>query len=276
MAFKGNLREFSPLQLLNLASLARKTGLFTIQTPADTAHLYFKAGRLIHASLASQDGRLATMLLNAGRLSPDQVRIITARPEVRSDKRLALLLMNANCLTKDEIVNSVKGYMLDVVDKLLEWHEGQFEFTPEVLPPDDRIAIPINLESVIIESSRRLQENERLQDVLPDLNSISLCFNRDFDARLCSVDLSVDEWRVTSSIRPGNTIKQIALSNHMDDFRVRKIVYGLVQAGLVELVRPEGTPLPVTTTVARQPGDEESPAARRGAVQRLFGRGQRT
>jgi len=276
MAFEGNLQEFSPMQLLNLVSLARRSGRFTIHTPADTAHLYFRDGRLIHASLTSQDGHLATILLNAGRLSPDQVRIITVLPEVPTDKRLASLLVKANCLTKDQIVSSVKGHMLGIIDRLSEWHVGQFEFTAGALPPDDCIAIPINLESVILESSRRLQEKERLQGELPDLDRLSLRFSRDFDARLSSVNLSVDEWRVTSSINPGRTIQQLALANTMDDFRVRKVVHGLVQAGLVELVSPEGTPIPAAAPFESQQGGEETPAARRGAVPRLLGRGRRT
>jgi hypothetical protein len=52
--------------------------------------------------------------------------------------------------------------------------------------------------------------------------------------------MSVEEWRVVSFINPRNTIRQIAQYNNMSDFQIRKIVYGLLQAGLVELVRPEG------------------------------------
>ena len=35
-------------------------------------------------------------------------------------------------------------------------------------------------------------------------------------------------------------MKQIAQTNKMNDIEVRRIVYGLLQAGLVEIVRPEG------------------------------------
>jgi DNA-binding transcriptional regulator YhcF (GntR family) len=52
--------------------------------------------------------------------------------------------------------------------------------------------------------------------------------------------LSVEEWRVVSFINPKNTMKQIAQTNKMNDHEVRRIVYGLLQAGLVEIIRPEG------------------------------------
>ena len=35
-------------------------------------------------------------------------------------------------------------------------------------------------------------------------------------------------------------MKQIASANKMSDMDIRRIVYGLLQAGLVEIVRPEG------------------------------------
>jgi len=57
---------------------------------------------------------------------------------------------------------------------------------------------------------------------------------------LKNVNLSVEEWRVVSYINPRNTMRQIAQTNKMNDHEVRRIVYGLLQAGLAEIVRPEG------------------------------------
>jgi hypothetical protein len=50
----------------------------------------------------------------------------------------------------------------------------------------------------------------------------------------------VEEWRVVSYINPKNTIKQIAKAAKLNDLEIRRIVYGLLQAGLVELTHPEG------------------------------------
>lgn len=272
MALKGNLRDFSTTQLLNLVHLARKTGLLTIQTPADTAQLHFKEGRLIAAQLNSLDGHLASILIKAGRLQPEQASLVASRPEVRSDKHLALLLLDAGYVTKDDIVQSVKSHMLDIVYRLFDWHQGQFEFVQGVLPSDDRITVPINLENVIIEGSRRLQESERLQDELPDLNNIMLRFTHNAEARLRSVNLSVEEWRVISFIGPRYTVKQIGLANNMNDFQIRKIVYGLLQAGLVETVRPEGAKPPVAPNAERRPGVDKPPAVKRNVIERLIGR----
>ncbi len=271
MSLKGNLRDFSTTQLLNLVNLARKTGLLTVQSQAGIARLYFREGKLIHANIGSDDGHLANMLLKAGKLSADQARTIRTRAEVTSDKQLGLLLMNAGYVTQEDIVQSVKNYMLDIVYTLFGWNEGQFQFEQNVMPSDDRIAVPINLENAIMEGSRRIEESERLQDELPDLNSVALRFTDNPDARLRNVNLSVEEWRVISFINPRLTIKQIAQSNNMDDFQIRKIVYGMLQAGLVELARPEGMVVQ-PPGAARRRGVERPPAVKRNVVERLINR----
>lgn len=272
MALKGNLRDFSTTQLLNLVNLARKTGLLIIQSQTGTARLYFREGKLIHANIGSADGHLADMLLKAGKLSPEQAQMIQAQAEMQSDKQLGLALMNAKYVTQDDIVQSVKEHMLDIVYTLFNWGEGDFQFDQNTLPSDDRIAVPINLENVVLEGSRRIQESELLQTELPDLNSVALRFTDNPDTRLRNVNLNVEEWRVISFINPRNTIKQIAQSNGMDDFQIRKIVYGMLQAGLVELTRPEGMAMPSSATGVRRRGVEKPAAVKRSVVERLISR----
>lgn len=272
MALKGNLRDFSTTQLLNLVHLARKTGLLMIEKQNGAARLYFREGKLIHANIGNVNGHLADMLLKAGKLSDEQVRTIQTRADMRSDKQLGLALMNAGYVTQDDIVQSVKEYMLEIVYTLFGWNEGEFQFDQDTLPSDDRIAVPINLENVIMEGSRRIEESEQLQDELPDLNSVALRFTENPDTRLRDVNLSVQEWRVISFINPRSTIKQIAQSNGMDDFQIRKIVYGMLQAGLVELARPEGVPVRRAPVGGRRRGVEKPPAVKRSVVERLISR----
>ena len=52
--------------------------------------------------------------------------------------------------------------------------------------------------------------------------------------------LSVEEWKVVKFVDPKNTMRQIASTNRLSELDIRRIVYGLLQAGLVELARPVG------------------------------------
>ena len=268
MALKGNLRDFSTTQLLNLINLARKTGLLVIESKNGTAQVFFKEGKLVYATYAGQDGRLTSMLARAGKLTDAQAHKINEQPESRNEKELGALLIQSGQLSQNDIVASVRSYVLDVVYRLFSWVDGTFRFEPSQLPPGDRIAVKVDLENVIMEGSRRIKEIERLREELPDLD-VALRFTDRPDARLRNINLSVDEWRVVSFINPKNTMRQIAQANNMSDFQIRKIIYGMLQAGLVELVMLPGR----VPQLAAQPAAASMPprvTVKRPVIERLI------
>jgi hypothetical protein len=277
MALKGNLRDFSTTQLLNLIALARKTGMLTIHG-SEPARMSFKEGKLIHAAVGSQEGSLSQILQHAGKLTPEQTRVIQSRASDKSDKQLGHMLIQAGYVTQSDIIQSVRQYVLDVVYRLFTWADGTFQFEANKLPPPERITIPIDLEGVIMEGSRRLKEWERLQEEIPDLD-IALRFTDKPTARLRNINLTVEEWRVIAFINPRNTIRQIAQGNNLNDFEVRRIVYGLIQAGIVEPVitkKPKQV-LPPTPTTRRGAAQADaaagqSPEEKRSIVSRLITR----
>ncbi len=277
MALKGNLRDFSTTQLLNLINLARKTGTLTIQGK-EVAHISFREGKLIYAYFGVENSSLAKILHIAGKLSEEQARIIETKARGTSDKQLGHLLVQAGYVTQSDIIQSVRQYVLDVVYKLFTWADGLFRFDANKLPPPEQITIPIDLESVIMEGSRRLKEWEILQEEIPELDT-SLRFTDRPDARLRNINLTVEEWRVVSFINPRNSIRQIARANNLSDFEIRRIVYGMLQAGLVEFVQPP-KPQPIVPTEQEKgsrrekakPAMEQSPAEKRSIVTRLIDR----
>lgn len=243
MALKGNLRDFSVTQLLNLVNLARKTGTLTLEGPDEAAWVSFREGKLIYAQLGSEDATLTGVLAKGGTITPQQAQVIKTRAGNKTDKELGLLLINAGYLTQQTILNSIRQHILDIVYELFAWVDGFFRFDGDVLPPDDRITIRLDLEDIIIQGSRRLKETEQLQEEIPNLD-MALDFVERPGANIRDVNLSVEEWRVVSYINPKNTIRQIAKANRMSDLVIRRIVFGLLQAGLVDVVRPVGMPLP--------------------------------
>jgi hypothetical protein len=272
MPLQGNIRNFSTTQLLNLINLARKTGTLTIFESIRTgekdamgdekmapgkerAKVSFNVGKLIYAAMDTQDGNLVSVLNKAGKLTDEQARIIRERAKNTADKALALLLINANYVSQSDIVNSVQQHTLGVVYNLLTWGEGPFRFDDGLMPGGDRIMVPIDLENVIIEGSRRIREAEKLNEHLPNLD-FALKFPQNPKEKFKGIHLSVEEWRVVSFVNPKNSIRQIAKANNMSDIEIRRIVYGLEQAGLVELVKPPGmeaAPRPGRPAATRAP-----------------------
>ncbi len=275
MALRGNLKDFSLTQLLNVINLARKTGALTLSGPEGAAVVFFKEGRLVYAARDGQETPLTAMLLRAGRLTEEQARTIEKRSDVASDKELGLLLVNAGYVSQRDILQSIRRNILDLVYPLFTWGEGVFRFEPNQLPGADKLTAPIDLENVILEGSRRLREWEMLQDEIPSMD-VALKFVKRPDADLRNINLSADEWRVISVIDPHKSIRQIAKQIGLTDFQMRKIVYGLLSAGLVELVMPAAPGKkrvePPTATRARPEGTLAPAPIKRGLILRIIDR----
>lgn len=269
MPLQGNLRDFSTTQLLNLINLSGRTGTLIIfegvptgekdamqnekMAPGDErAKVAFKGGKLVSALMTGQDGDLVAVLNKTGKLSDQQAGNIRTRAKGTSDKALAMRLIGANYVTQNDIVNSIRQYTLGVIYDLLTWNNGPFRFDDRVLPDEDRILVPIDLENVIIESARRQKDEEQLIQHIPNLD-MALKFPENPRERFKGIHLNVDEWRVVSFVNPKNTIRQIAKANNMSDMEIRRVVWGLEQAGLVEIVKP----------VTAKPAPGTSPAGRR-------------
>lgn len=269
MALKGNLRDFTTTQLLNLINLARKTGTLTIQG-SDTARVSFREGKLIYAEMGQEDGSLAQVLHRSGKLTSDQSRFIESKFQGKSDKQLGHKLIQSKLVTQNDIIQSIRQHILDVVYKLFTWADGSFRFDSD-MPSQNRITIPIDLESVIMEGSRRLQESERLQEELPNLDA-SLKFVGRPDAKLPKVNLTVEEWKVISYVNPKNTIRQIAKANNLSEFQIRRTIYGMIQAGIVEVVDTSPKPAEEAPKLTTRPRKEKSVTERRNVVNRLIDR----
>lgn len=239
MALKGNLRDFTVTQLLNLINVAQKTGTLIVDGGKEEVWVSFRGGKLAYAQAGRENGSLALILYRTRKITASQYKIITQRAGNMSDKELGLLLINANYISQQDILNSLQTYFVSLVNRLFTWAEGLFHFENELLPPDDKIMVKIGLENIIIEGTRRLKEWELLQDEIPSLE-MALKFADRPGANLRNVNLSVDEWRVVSYINPKNSIRQIAQATKKSDMEIRRIVYSLLQAGLVEMIRPDG------------------------------------
>jgi DNA-binding MarR family transcriptional regulator len=257
MALRGNLRDFTVTQLLNLINLAKKTGTLVIEGPGETASVSFREGKLAYAQIGQEDSRLAAVLYKANRITAGQYKALQLR-NMGSDKELGLLLINAGYLSQDEILGSLQSHFTEVVRRLFTWVEGFFRFDNDALPPADRISIRLDLENLIIEGSRQLREWEQLQDEIPSLD-MALKFTDRPGTNIRNVNLSVEEWRVVSYVNPRNSIRQIAAVTKLSEMEIRRIVYGLIQAGLVEVIRPEGAPLPRRASSPK--GEAARPAA---------------
>ena len=110
MAIKGNLTDFSLTQLLNLISLANKTGTLVVEGQSEAARVFFRDGKLAYAQFGQEDNSLVGILHKTKRISAAQYRGIKENARGLSDKELGLLLINANYFSQQDIFSSLQIY----------------------------------------------------------------------------------------------------------------------------------------------------------------------
>jgi len=269
MALKGNLRDFSISQLLNLINIAQKTGKLVVEGPNEHISIFFREGKLAYTQAGQEDNSLVSVLHKANKITTNQHRLIKARAANMSDKELGLLLINANYLSQQDILASLQTHFINHLNRLFTWVEGLFSFENEVLPPADKISVRIGLENIIIEGSRRMKEMEQLQDEIPSLD-MALKFADRPGANLKNLNLSIEEWRVVSFINPKNSMRQIGRATNLSDMELRRIAYSLLQAGLVEIIRPV---IPVKAPMpAKVPATPPNTAEQKSLIHRIINR----
>jgi hypothetical protein len=266
MALKGNLRDFPVTQILNLVNLACKTGTLVIEGPDEVVRVSFREGKLAFAQLGQEDNSLAAVLHRSRKINTAQYRILHERANNINDKELGLMLINAGFINQQDVIASLQQYFSGVVRRLFTWVDGFFHFEIDTGIPADKISVKVDLENLIIEGSRQMREWEQLQAEIPSLD-MSLKFADRPGANIRNINLSVEEWRVVSYINPKNTIRQIGRATKMNDMEIRRIIYSLLQAGLVEVIRP-ANPVVTPARAFPTPNKEEQ----KGLVNRIISR----
>ncbi|HSS96592.1 MAG TPA: DUF4388 domain-containing protein, partial [Terriglobales bacterium] len=203
------------------------------------------------------------------KINDAQHNTLQTRAAGMSDKELGLLLINSGYVTQQDILESLQDYFVSIIQQLFTWVEGRFKFDPGQDVPETKIPVRIALEDVIMQGSRQLHEWEQLTSEIPNLD-MALAFTDRPGVNLKKVNLNVEEWRVVSYINPKNSIRQIAKATKMDDVQIRRIVFGLLQAGLVRLIRPEGAPTQLDGLQSAFPGKDRE--EQKGLVNRLIRR----
>ncbi len=259
MAIKGNLHDFTLTQLLNLINLAQKTGTLVVEGSNEAVEVFFTDGKLAYAQDGQEDNSLVGILHKYKLLTTNQYRGIKANVNGMSDKELGLLLINANYFSQQDILFSLQKHFVDVLKRLFTWMEGFFQFDTDVTPPEDKITVRLNLENIILEGSRQIQELEHLEEEIPSLD-IGVKFVDRPGANVANLKLSGKEWRVIPYVDPKNSLSQIARVTDLSDIEIRQVVYSLVQAGIVEMVRTDnlqGEPQPPHLPDVLAKGDKE-------------------
>lgn len=152
----------------------------------------------------------------------------TGKVEVHSAGKIGELYLENGL-----IVHAVSGTQMGekVVYSLMGWLEGEFDFTPSIVPPER--SIQTNTEQLLLEAARQAEQWEDIKDVLSSTDAV---FNISPSGSTNTVSLKPIEWQVLAQINGERSVVEIGEILSLNEFDVARIIYSLTTAGLLHEV----------------------------------------
>jgi hypothetical protein len=117
---------------------------------------------------------------------------------------------------------------------LMNWRTGKSTFRPDMLPGEKTISIPA--EQLLLKWSYRRQEWGKIKEIIPSPHAV---FRLSLQQSPAERNIRPDQWNVLALCNGIRTLSEVVEATGWDEFKVLKIIYQLVQTGLLERVEEQ-------------------------------------
>lgn len=241
MGLSGNLQTMSAGDLLQWASLARKSGTLLVCRTATEKRIYFRHGRIL--SSASNDPReyLGQFLMSHGYITEEE---LSKAMQVQNESGMLLgkILVTIGVIDETDLLRLMRLKAEETIYDLFLWNEGTFEFDDDQLPSAQLVPLSVDMTGLMMEGSRRADEWKLIREAIPSDSLIPV-------PKKTIVISEGDEQvrRVAQAIDGKRSIADIMLESRATSFAVNSTIRNLLEANALTLVER-----------VREPHDQES------------------
>ena len=150
-SFSGNIQHTPLADLLRSHQSSKITGTLTLQRNGEEKSIYVKEGNIVFASSSVSADRLGYILINAGKLTHEQMDA-ALKLQSATHKQFGAIVVELGFLNPKELFDGLKLQVKEIIYSLFRWEEGRYQFTPGKLPNQTipLVLDPIELVSEII------------------------------------------------------------------------------------------------------------------------------
>jgi tetratricopeptide (TPR) repeat protein len=233
MAIKGNLREASLPDVLQLLSMGQKTGCLSLTDRSNFGYIYFERGRISYASIVNRRDRLGDLLVKNGLLDARDLFAAIDDQAKSPGERLGEILIRRGSITRDQLEHYIRIQIEEAVYFLFTWTQGSFYFEADQRPEEGSFQVSINPENLLLEGARRIDEWSLIEKKIP---SLDLVFETDRTKPMDGLELSDDQRKIIPLMDGKRTVQELIEESGMVEFDVGKALFGLIQAGFAHPV----------------------------------------
>jgi len=188
----------------------------------------------VFASSSDYREKLGSVLHKQGDISEADLETARLNQE-ETGKRLGLIMLEMGLVNRDGLVAGLKTQAQMITTSLFQWWGGEFEFIEQPSPFPDEVMVGFNLNSMIMEAAKAVDDWNRVHANLPDLDVV-VCLRTIDDGS--EVALSAIEWNILSLVDGSMTVRGIADTAPGSDIETCLTVALLMDKGLIEIAIP--------------------------------------
>jgi hypothetical protein len=176
MILWGQINQFSVFMVLQLLASYGKSGTLELNDNEERAIIYLKEGYIEAVSVPRSDHLLGSRLVKAGLIEAVMLRKIILSSRLKGeDEFLGITLMKSGVISKKAIVKVIEKQAYENTLELSNWIDGTFQFIIPRLPVVFPLSPHINVQHLLLETSRRLDEGQRPSYAKAEFQGEELC-----------------------------------------------------------------------------------------------------
>jgi hypothetical protein len=246
---EGSLSRFEVPDVLTFLNMGRRSGLLAMERADQETKLFIRDGNPVFATSSRDELRLGSMLIRMGKVTAENLDRALASHSGRG-YRLGQALLAERLLSEAELASFLKVQVSEVIFNTFEWKDGVFTFWDRVPPPATAVTLLMDLQNLIMEGSRRMDERGRLTEVFPDKDMVVEAMANPERVKH-SVTMTPEEWQVFFLVDGRRSLSEICrLAGNPDELATLEILHRLVMAKFAAVLPPPSAPAAAPPTSA--------------------------
>jgi len=228
MGLSGNLRTMDLPEILQWISSGRKTGTLHLERRSVQKRIFFQGG-VIHTSWSNDPRESLGQFLIRERLVTEEQLFRALLKQETEGRLIGSILMADGLLSEADLRRSLQAKAEETIYDLFLWPEGKFEFKDGEVPANVTVFIDVDVTGVIMEGVRRVDEWQRMKEVLP---SMSVTFRVMIGHSSPENAVEREALKLASLDK---SLAEISLELRRSEFETASAMFELHQRGMVQV-----------------------------------------